>query len=69
VFIFAWMQKRTKKITAAKKMPDDGSGFAEILRTRSHGRSDSEEFPGARASALVRAAFSSRPERVKFGGL
>ncbi len=64
------MQKRTKKITAVKKMPDDGSGFAEILRTRSsdgcRDHSDSEEFPGARACALVRAAFSSRPKQLIF---
>jgi len=29
------MQKRTKKITAVKKMPDEGSDFAEILQTPS----------------------------------
>jgi len=28
VFIFGWIQKRTKKITAVKEMPDVGSGFA-----------------------------------------
>jgi hypothetical protein len=36
VFIFGWIQKRTKKITAVMKMPDTGSDFAEVLRTRSH---------------------------------
>ena len=48
VFIFGWIQKRTKKITAAKKMPDSAPVSLKFFKLTRLARSNSEEFPSAR---------------------
>ncbi len=70
MFIFSWMKKRTKKITALKKMADEDSSSSKILQTHSLGnldcltRSGTEDF-GRFASILVRVAIFFKAERAE----
>ena len=50
VFIFGWIQNRTKKITAMKTRADVGFRSAKINQTRSHSKSTrSPAFPALRS--------------------
>jgi hypothetical protein len=47
VFIFGWIQKRTKKITAVKETPDPASAALKFFKLVRFTHSNSEEFSGA----------------------